>query len=282
MATVIGFENGRAGKDRDLGKASMDMAGEKGLAQLLSGDVIPRLLVAHARPSRPRRFAGASVSREEVTRFAPLAIHCEAGDLLDRVDEIMKRGIEVEQIFVELLAPAARLLGELWEDDRYDFLEVTMGLWRLQEVLREISSRTPRAYGGNSPRTAVFTPMPGDLHSFGPAMVQECFALAGWSADLLVSASHQEIVGTLADRHVDLLGLTLSHDTHIERAASLIRAIRSVSMNPYISIMVGGRVIADQPGLATLVGADGTADTAAGAVMVAERLVCAARLAASA
>lgn len=282
MATVIGFEGGRSGSDRHNNKESIEFAGREGLGLLLTADVIPQLLVAYARPVRPRRAPGTSVAPEEVARFAPLAIHCEAGDLLDRVDEIMKRGVEVEQIFVELLAPAARVLGEMWEEDRYDFLEVTMGLWRLQEVLREISGRTVRAAGGTAPRTALFTPMPGDLHSFGPAMVQECFILAGWSADLLVSAGHSEIVDAAASRNLDLIGLTLTHDTHIERAASLIRAIRSVSMNPYVSVMVGGRVVADQPGIATLVGADGTAETAAAAVKVAERLVGAARMAASA
>ena len=51
---------------------------------------------------------------------------------------------------VDLLAPAARLLGEYWEDDRCDFVDVTMGLWRLQEVVHEIAARAPadRAAGG--------------------------------------------------------------------------------------------------------------------------------------
>lgn len=283
MATIIGFESGRSGRRRIEHEQSFEIAGEDaGLGQLLTVDVIPRLLVAHARPYVVRPDRGPVVTAEDVARFAPLAVQCEADELLDRVEEIMARGVGVEQLFVELLAPAARYLGELWEDDRFDFLEVTMGLWRLQEVLREIAGRTVRPAGSAAPRTALFTPMPGDLHSFGPAIVQECFSLAGWNADLLVGSTHREIVEAVAERNLDLFGLTLSHDSHIERAASLIRAIRSVSMNPNISVMVGGRITVEQPGIATLIGADGTADTAAAAVGVADRLVGAARMAATA
>jgi len=283
MATVIGFESGRSGRGRRQRKHGFEDAGDSAdLGELLTVDVIPRLLVASGRSALPRRFRAPPVSVDDVAAFAPLAVHCEADELLDRVDAVLARGLTVEQLFVELLAPAARLLGEMWEDDRFDFLEVTMALWRLQEVLREIAGRAARTLPEEGPRSALFTPLPGDLHSFGPAMVQECFALAGWSADLLVAPSHKEIVDTVAARNFDLFGLTVSHDGHIERAASLIRAIRSVSMNPNISIMVGGRVTAEQPAIAALVGADGTADTASAAVGVADRLVGAARMAATA
>ena len=38
------------------------------------------------------------------------------------------RGVSVEALYVHLLAPAARHLGELWEDDRCHFADVTVGM----------------------------------------------------------------------------------------------------------------------------------------------------------
>ena len=278
MATVFGYRNERAGRDRD----ALDFTGEgDDLDKMLSVDVIPRLLVAHGRGLSIVRREPCPVTPEDVREIAQVSVQCEAGPLLERVEDIVARGVPAETLFVELLAPAARHLGELWDVDELDFLQVSMGLWRLQEVLRELASRSTRARAAASSRAALFMSMPGDVHTFGAAMVQECFSLAGWNADLLIGANRNEILDSVANRNIDLVGLTLSHDTHIEPAASLIRAIRTVSMNPNLCIMVGGRVTAAQPGLATLVGADGTAETAAAAVTVAERLVVTARMAAS-
>lgn len=282
MATVFGYRDGPRGNRNEDARSADSIGAGRDIDTLLSVDVIPRLLVAHGRPVAVPRCEPAVVTEEDVTKIASLTVRMDAGALLDHVEEIVARGVPVQQLCVDLLAPAARRLGELWDQDELDFLQVSMGLWRLQEVLREVASRATRARVSDMPNAALFISMPGDNHTFGAAMVQECFSLAGWNADLLVGAARAEILDTVANRNIDLLGLTLSNDAHIEPAASLIRAIRSVSMNPSICIMVGGRVPAAQSGLATLVGADGTAETAAAAVQVAERLVGAARMAATA
>jgi methanogenic corrinoid protein MtbC1 len=213
----------------------------------------------------------------QAERIAELAVSLEAHRLLEIVESFLHRGVSAESLFIDLLAPAARHLGRGWEEDRLDFVDVTMGLWRLQEVLRDVASRAPRFDTAMTRGTALFAPMPGDQHSFGTAMVHECFALSGWDADMLGESSDGELLDLIADRAFDLLGLTLSQDDHIERVSALIRAVRSVSMNPRICILIGGRVCNANPALAAISGADGTAADAPGAVATADRLVRAAR-----
>lgn len=181
-------------------------------------------------------------------------------------------------LFVDLLAPAARRLGEGWEADRLDFVEVTMALWRLQEALREVSARTPSiARPTNANRFAVFSTVPGEQHSFGTSMVQECFARAGWGTELLLGASRADLFEAVGGTHCDLVGLTVNCDCHIETLSSLISAVRNVSQNPGLLVMIGGRVLVLNPSLAASAGADGTAATAIDAVRVAEDLVEASR-----
>ena len=50
-----------------------------------------------------------------------------------------RRGASVETLYLDLLAPTARHLGDLWDADVCDFTEVTVGLGRLQQVLHELS-----------------------------------------------------------------------------------------------------------------------------------------------
>ncbi len=244
------------------------------LDRVIENEVIPRLLVAHCDPVLAVREIPMSIAHDEVGRFCHLVLNARAHEVLDAVEHWLARGVSLETVFVEAFAPAARQMGEQWDDDRLDFIEVTMGLWRLQEVLREVAARSP---GRLSPvgfaRSAVFSTMPGDQHSFGSAMLEECFARAGWDTILLIDGSRRDLLANVSSRRIDLVALTVSLDAHIERLPSVIAALRGVSSNSDLKIMIGGCVPLAHPGLAALVGADGSAMTAIEAVATAEMLV---------
>lgn len=222
--------------------------------------------------------ADRGVGDDDVDQAVVLALRTDVSGLVAEIDRHLQCGVPLEALFVSLLAPAARRLGDAWSADRIDFLDVTMGLWRLQEALREVAARTPRLTAMvDRPRVALFAPMPGDQHGFGAAMIEECFARAGWETDLLVGAERAELLAAIASCHCDLIGLTVTCDCPTDRLQSMIVAIRSVSRNPELVVLLGGRMFVADPSLATAAGADGTAATALEAVDLAERLVDAAR-----
>lgn len=279
MATIIGFGKRRLRREMPPSRA---MRGVGRLGEILSLGVIPRMLIAHSKPTETVVELHPLIRPQDVEALAPIAVNEAAHVLLERVEEIMRRGVSIEEIFVDLLAPVARLVGREWDEDRLDFVEVSMALWRLQEVLRQLAANATRDEESGASFSALFSAMPGDQHSFGATMVHECFAIAGWNADLLIDASQQTLIETVAQQRYDLLGLTLSCDCHNDRLVSLIRAVRSVTKNPHLCIMIGGRLAHEQPHLVALAGADGTAPTASAAVKIAERLVGMMRMAATA
>lgn len=247
------------------------------VAYVIADEVIPRLLAAHRHDGLDYVIASPDhVSIEEAEAFAPLALELEADALLDHVEVFLRRGVATDTVFVELLAPAARRLGVLWEDDLCDFVDVTMGLWRLQEIVRELSSRQPDAHGDAAamPR-ALFSVFPGEQHSFGTVIVDDVFRRAGWASECLPECTTPDLLDHVARASIDLVGLTVAHDDHIARLPSLILALRSVSRNPRLCIMIGGRAVTDNPQIVTTSGADGTAPDAVQALEVAGRLVAA-------
>ncbi len=250
-------------------------ASNAAISTLIEGEIIPQLLVVHRlRPERPSRSNGTSISAEDVASFAPLPLVLQADELLAHVEGYVDRGVGIDAIFVDLLAPTARRLGEMWEDDSCDFLDVTIGLWRLQEVMREIAWGSSLITGPMiAPRRALFAPLPGEQHSFGATMVHEVFGRAGWDSEVLVCAESRELIAQLANKSYDLIGLTISCDVPIAPIGDLIKAIRSVSMCPEVQILVGGHAVIVNPALADLVGADGTAPDAPGALALANHLV---------
>ena len=246
------------------------------LSTLIESEIIPRLMVAHAvmAPSTISLVSDQVIEQSEIEALAPLVMQVEADAVLAHIETILARGVGVDAVMVDLLAPTARLLGELWEDDRCDFVDVTMGLWRLQEVVHEIAGRFPadrvEAVGG---RRALFASMPGDQHNFGTVVIDELFRRDGWLTDRVSEVETADLVKRVADEWFDLVGLTISCDCHIATLPSIIAALRNVSRNPQVCVMVGGRIFSANPELAAQVGADGTARDAKVALEVAVELV---------
>ena len=242
---------------------------------MIQGEIIPRLLMAHdAAKAHPKSKRGRPIEPEDASRFAMLPLRLEAASLLDEVDAFIAEGTSVETILLDLLAPAARMLGEMWDRDECDFIDVTMGLWRLQEVMREIAARSPADLPSlKVPRSALFSPMPGDVHTFGTMMIEEVFSRAGWQSEALVKPERRELLDRLSQRPFDLVGLTLARDCPSAALANLIKAMRNASANPKIAVLIGGRMINDNPGMVEEVGADGTGADALAALRTAETLM---------
>lgn len=247
------------------------------LSSLVEREIIPRLVATHSRPP-VNRTAGTGlpeISAAEVDAFAPLSLQVEADSLLDYVEAILNRGVGIDTLLVDPLAPAARRLGEYWEDDRCDFVDVTMGLWRLQEIVHELAARLPVEHQQGPGRRALFASMPGDQHSFGAVVIDELFCREGWMTDRMSEATTPELLERVAGEWFDLVGLTITCDYHMAPLPAIISALRNVSRNPRLCVMVGGRMFADAPERAVDVGADGTAPDAKVAVKVAGELVSA-------
>lgn len=263
----------RVARPLDTGPESGDS-----INTLIEGEIIPRLLMAYnsgGGEETPRRAS--VIDGAEIRRFAALPLRLEAAGLLEQVDRLIARGVSVEAICVDLLAPAARCLGEMWDRDECDFIDVTMGLWRLQEVMREISARSPAGCRPTpEPRSALFCPMPGDMHNFGALMIEEVFARAGWQSEVLVKAERRDLLERLSRTPFDVVGLTLTRDCPSAALGNLIKAIRGASANPHVAVIVGGRVVNLNPAIVEEAGADGTGSDALGALELAERLVQAA------
>ncbi|MEO1222479.1 MAG: cobalamin B12-binding protein, partial [Pseudomonadota bacterium] len=199
---------------------------------------------------------------------------------LEEVDHLLYSGVAFNAIYIDLLAPAARRLGELWEQDQCDFVDVTMGLWRLQEVLHELSARTPHRPMLLQPtaKKALFLPMPGDQHFLGPQVLEEVFACEGWDTVVMTKPLRKQVLALLSRESFDLVALTLSRDCPSAAIGNIIKAMRSVSRNEHVTILVGGHMINQNPAVVTEVGADGTGADARAALEVAERLVLSAEV----
>lgn len=247
------------------------------LARMVEAEIIPRLMLAHR--SRPGAEPAAPPSPGEVALLADLAVAGDAGALSSCVDAVRDRGVGLEGVLLELLAPAARLLGDRWLSDETSFAEVTIGLSCLHRLLHELVD----GYGDvvTAPRAprALLMPAEGEQHTFGLRMVEAFLRHAGWDV-WPSSAGTEDALRLVRQRRFDVVGVSASSETRLEKAAALIRDLRRASRNAEVAILVGGPLFIDHPEYAEAVGADAGARDAREACRVAERLVAARRSAA--
>lgn len=253
------------------------------LLHTIQTEIIPRLMLAHREPVMQSLVAGEprpAPGPVEVAALAQMVMGSDPHEASAYVDKLHADGMSLEMIYLDLLAPTASRLGELWESDDCDFTEVTVGLWRLQQVMHVLSAEFLERSRERTPgHRALLAPAPGSQHTFGLFMVAEFFRRAGWNVLDKASASAELLCATVHAEWFDVVGLSVGSIVHVEDLAAVILAMRRASMNPAMVVLVGGPLMVKHPELIVQLGADATAADAPHAVAQAEELV-AARLAA--
>jgi hypothetical protein len=108
------------------------------LVSTIEDNILPRLMqTLGAKPASKRGFA--ALDRNTVPELARLVLSDDAQAAARLVARLRADGVPLETIYLDVLAPAARHLGERWEQDLTDFTDVTIGLWRLQQLMYELS-----------------------------------------------------------------------------------------------------------------------------------------------
>lgn len=279
-----GRDDGGEPPSRGYGTAGRLALGDRGdprlarLVQTIEGEIIPRLMLAHRAAARVPSVPGGDTSLlptpREISEFGRIVIARSAAVASSYVDTLLARGMTLDTLFLHLLAPTARRLGEMWAEDECDFTAVTIGLWRLQQVMRQyatafVDEGEPREHG----RRALLVPVPGEQHTFGIAMVAEFFRRAGWDVWSGPFATVEDLVDTVRSDWYAVIGLSASCEARIDALAATIRAVRRGSKNRAIGVLVGGPLFADHPERVALVGADATATDGRQAAQQAESLL---------
>ena len=247
------------------------------LVRTIEADIIPRLMLAHQ--TRPAALAAVEAQRwspgsDDVAELARIILDHESSVAQRFVEALRDQGVPLEALYLDLLAPAARRLGEMWEADLCDFTQVTVGLWRLQQVMYELSPefQSDADYGVDSPHI-MLVPVPGSQHTLGLFMVAEFFRRAGWDVWGEPAASVTDLLEAVRSDWFDLIGISIGAAFQMEGLGSVILALRHASRNPDVRVMLGGPVALQHPDMHLRLGADVTAADAPQALALADGLM---------
>ena len=92
--------------------------------------VVPRLSDIGREADASVECAPVAVTEDQVTHFADLLLAAAVPQLIHYIEVLRSEGLGIDAVLLELLAPAARRLGDLWLDARLSFIAVKAGLSR--------------------------------------------------------------------------------------------------------------------------------------------------------
>jgi methanogenic corrinoid protein MtbC1 len=241
------------------------------LASVIAQQIVPRLLLIH-KNARVDGDTGETFTSEEITEFGDLTMAPDSSAARAYFEKMQASGHSLDTLFVHLLAPTARRLGEYWDQDLCDFVDVTIGVSRLQELLTIFGAADDIPLIDLQHRVLLAT-APGEQHVVGIDMVGKLMRASGWDTTVRKGPSIKEIAADVAAEWYAVVGVALSAEEGLEEIGRSIDEMRRVSRNKHIGVMVGGPVFTGHPERAIQVGADGVADDAPAAVILAKKLL---------
>jgi MerR family transcriptional regulator, light-induced transcriptional regulator len=248
------------------------------LTRTIEAEIIPRLLLANSHNPEPALSlkSGRQISNADISNLVAALLEQDMTGAARVFETIEAEGVPREQLFLELLAPAARRLGNAWEDDTLSFAAVTIGLAGLQQLMRHLSPQFESNLGVRPHgRQALLFMAPGEQHSFGLFMVEAFFRRTAWHVANTSAMPVADIASMVRKNWVDVIGISKSTDNLLDDLASDITMLRRASCNRSLTVLVGGPTFIARPELVIQVGADATGADARQAVWQATKCVLA-------
>lgn len=237
------------------------------LLRTVESELIPRLFVNHLMdvPSNSPLIENFSVepttgewsSENSIAKFAQMCTNDDSMALDEHITDLLARGVSLESLFLNLLTPAARHLGDSWLSDKLSFIDVQLGLCRLHRLICECETIGYHTENSRLPLNSILlSSAPGENHTFGIAMVCDFFRRYGWRVSNLCGLGPDFLLARIESTQYSAVGFSLHNEYCYDDLATLIRQIKSVSKNPDVVIMVGGDYFIRHPNKVRLIGAD--------------------------
>jgi methanogenic corrinoid protein MtbC1 len=247
------------------------------LIDVIEFQIIPRLVSLHPTfdsPKLPKLGLEFTAGPIEVAAFARICIDEPAKTATQHIEQWVRQGYSIEDIFLRLIAPVARHLGLMWEQDEADFSQVGLGLIRLQQITHELSYFTQsRPLSHGRVRRIMLASAPGSQHLLGLSIVAEFFRNDDWQVVVEIADSQSALLHTVGNECFDLIGLSVGLSEQLPSIPGLIEKLKLASRNSDVPVILGGTAFVGSDIQCSKFGADAISLDAADAVAQGNLLV---------
>ena len=217
------------------------------------------------------RFTGVEVTEQEAKTIVDAILTGKKKTIIGLIEQEIKAGRTPEQIINDMIIPALKKVGDLYEQRVYFLPQL---IYSAEAAHTAFDYLEEKFFAGgdtskNKKRVVIAT-VKGDIHDIGKNLVAMLLKNHGFMVtDLGKDVPAQVIVDKAIEIDADIIGLSALITTTAKEMDRVIKLARQRSVRA--KVMVGGAVVSEE--YSHSIGADGYAADAAGAVRKAQELV---------
>jgi 5-methyltetrahydrofolate--homocysteine methyltransferase len=216
-----------------------------------------------------QRFANVQAVETEATSVMDAILTGKKKTIVSLIDAEIADGVAPESIINDMIVPALRKVGDLYEQRIYYLPQLIYSAEAAHVAFGYLEKHfVPSA--ASARKKVVMATVKGDIHDIGKNLVVMLLKNHGFEViDLGKDVPAQTIVDTAAKEDADIIGLSALITTTAREMEKVVLLVRQTGIKA--KVMVGGAVITED--YARSIGADAYAPDAAGAVKMAAKLL---------
>jgi corrinoid protein of di/trimethylamine methyltransferase len=185
-------------------------------------------------------------------------------------EQALAAGVEPLAIVQQYMVPAMAEVGRRFECEEYFVPELLLSARAMKGALELIRPRLIASGAKPTGRVVVGT-VKGDLHDIGKNLVAAMLEGGGYEViDLGVNVTPEQFVAAVKEKGAQIIALSALLTTTMPAMKQTVDALKQAGVRDQVKVLIGGAPISQR--FADEIGADGYAETAAGAVGLAKRV----------
>jgi 5-methyltetrahydrofolate--homocysteine methyltransferase len=174
-------------------------------------------------------------------------IEGEADRALMAARRLVDSGVGAQDLVVEVLVPAMRRVGELFERGEYFIADVIACAEAFKRVFEEVVK--PRLERGEKRRiaVAVFGTVKGDIHDLGKNLAKVLFEVEGFEViDLGVDVTPEQIVEAVEKYNARVVGVSALMTTTMIEQRRVVEELRKRGLRDKVIVIAGGAPVTEE------------------------------------
>lgn len=203
---------------------------------------------------------GSPLNEQLLNELVAAAVSNEGPRIELALSQMRRARITPAALIDGYLPAAARRMGEGWMEDVFSFGAVSLGVARLQGVVRAVSSAWTADAACKPDGGAVLVTTPkGETHTLGAMVATSRLRRAGVSVCLRLGLERREIDVLGAERGFDAVMISVSCKEGLDSAGDLVKTLRR-GLGRGAPIVVGGPLLGLEGGVRDRTAADFVTD----------------------
>jgi 5-methyltetrahydrofolate--homocysteine methyltransferase len=185
--------------------------------------------------------------------------------------EALEAGVSPMDVVAKYMVPAMDRVGRMFECEEYYVPELLLAARAMKAALDPMKPILA-ASGAKAAGKVVIGTVRGDLHDIGKNLVASLLEGGGFEViDLGADVPAEKFIEAIRSTDAEIVALSALLTTTMPGMPGTIEALKRAGIRDRVKVMVGGAPVTQQ--YANQIGADGYADSASTAVVLARNLI---------